>query len=123
MTIAQRLENALETKNLYKNAAAKHIGVAATTLQTWISRGTDFPAQYVVPLCEFLEVSPTWLLTGQEVLPAQIPTDHHRLTEDEWFLVTTWRELDKAGQIVVSNKAVEEQRRCASVRGKEESAG
>ena len=125
MSIIRRLEIALKDKDIYKKTAAEHIGVPPTTMQTWFVRGTDFPAQYVIPLCELLEVSPTWLLTGQEVLPSKIPADHHRLNDDEWFLVSAYRTLDRAGQIVVSNSAVAEQRRCDAVRGRdeEESAG
>lgn len=120
MTIINRLEKALLDRNLYKKAAAQYIGVPPTTFQTWISRGTDLPAQYVVPLCNFLEVSPIWLLTGQEVVQEQVPDDMHRLSDDEWFLVKTFRELDRAGKIVVSNKAIEESRRSGAEQGKGE---
>ena len=50
----------------------------------------------------------------------------HRLSDDEWFLVKTFRELDRAGKIVVSNKAIEESRRSGAEQGKgeaNESAG
>lgn len=40
-----------------------HIGTS--TVSNWKNRGTDPPAKYIIPICDFLNVSPEYLLTGE----------------------------------------------------------
>ena len=105
MTIANRLNLLCQQKGIKKKALAEKIGVAQSTLQTWISRGQDFPAQFVVPICDVLGVTPLMLLSG---------ANEQYTSEEEQYLLDLFRTLDHEGRVVVVNKAIEESRRIQS---------
>jgi len=111
ITPTQRMNQALSEKRIQKKILAEKIGVPATTLNSWINRGGDFPASYVVPIAECLGVHPLWLLTGTDIPAPSIPSSFVELKDDEQFLLESFRALDQEGKIVVANKAVEELRR------------
>ncbi len=117
LTTTQRIDQALIDKHIQKKQLAEKIGVPATTLNSWINRSGDFPASYVVPVAQALEVNPLWLLTGEDHLPPKIPETYVELKEDERFLLETYRSLDREGRVVVSSKAVEELRRAKAEQG------
>ena len=111
--LTMRLDQALKKQRMQKKILAAAIGVPQTTLNTWINRGGDFPASYIIPICRALDIQPLWLLTGEggEALKSEIPETFVELSADEKFLLDTYRSLDRAGQIVIANAAVEEMRR------------
>ena len=111
ITPTQRMNQALSEKRIQKKILAEKIGVPATTLNSWINRGGDFPASSVVPIAECLGVHPLWLLTGTDIPAPSIPSSFVELKDDEQFLLESFRALDQEGKIVVANKAVEELRR------------
>lgn len=111
LTPTQRMNQALIEKHIQKKTLADKIGVPATTLNSWINRGGDIPSSYIVPAAEALGVHPLWLLMGEDHLPPKIPDTYVELSEDELFLLRTYRAIDQEGRVVVANKAVEELRR------------
>lgn len=117
MTIANRLNELIAEKRIQKKQLAERIGVAASTLNTWLSRGEDFPAQYVIPICGVLGISAEKLLEGRDVPLPVIPDDYVQITAEERFLLDTLRNLDREGVIVVTNKAIEEARASGLHRG------
>ncbi len=54
-------------------------------MTNWKNRNTDPPAKYIIPICEFLEVSPYYLLTGKEKSSS--------LLNDEQELLNYYKEL------------------------------
>ena len=42
------------------------MGINNSTMANWQSRNTDPPSKYIIPICEFLDVSPYYLLTGED---------------------------------------------------------
>lgn len=122
MTIALRLAELIQEKGLTKKAVAQGIGVAPTTLQTWVDRGEDFPARYIVPLAQVLGVSVHHLLTGDAGSAPPVPDDYLKLSSDELYLVNLLRGLDREGVVVVTNRAIEESRRAAGEKKEQSSA-
>lgn len=102
MTIANRLNELCQKHGVKKCVLAEKIGVPQSTLQTWFSRGDDFPAKFVMPICDILGVDPITLLSGAE---------SYVTTMEERYLIDLYRTLDQEGRIVVVNKAIEEVRR------------
>ena len=123
MTPTQRMNEALVSKHVQKKQLADAIGVPATTLNSWINRGADFPASYIQPIAEFLHVHPLWPITGEEAVLPEIPDTYMELSEEELFLLRTFRSLDQEGRVVVANKAVEELRRVKLEQGSASSQG
>ena len=66
MTISERLFSELERRNLTAYALCQTLGINTTTTTNWKQRGTDPPAKFLIPICEFLGCSLEYLLTGQE---------------------------------------------------------
>ncbi len=117
ISAAQRLNDVINEKHLQKKIIANKVGVPPTTLQSWLTRKNDLPSSVLLPLADALGVSPLYLLTGYDELPPKIPDSYVDLDQDEHFLIRTYRALDREGQIVVANKAVEELRRAKSEQG------
>lgn len=66
MTISERLFKTMKEKGVKAVDLAKKLKTNKSTISGWKSRGTTPPAEYIVPICELLEVSPYYLLTGEE---------------------------------------------------------
>ena len=64
MTVNERVSSVLKSKKATQRDLAAEIGVSTSTLNNWLKLGRDIPAQYIVPICEFLNTSPAYLLTG-----------------------------------------------------------
>ena len=66
MTILDRIFKELEKQNIKPIRLCEHIGISTGLLSTWKKRGTDPKAMYIKPISEFLGVSESYLLTGEE---------------------------------------------------------
>jgi len=61
---------------------AEAIGVSASTLNNWLKLGRDIPADKIIPISEYLDVSPEYLLTGRESMQSKsqsTDSDYERL--------------------------------------------
>ena len=66
MTIAERMFILLEEKNKKSVDLASILAVGTGQISTWKKRNTDPPAKFIPQICEFLDVSYAYLLTGVE---------------------------------------------------------
>lgn len=67
MTITERLFKTMKEKGIKAADLAKKLKTSDSTVSNWKSRGTLPPANYIIPICEVLEVSAYYLLTGEEL--------------------------------------------------------
>lgn len=118
MTISERVFSLLASRE-GKSAAGlcKVLGLNASVTTNWKQRNTDPPAKYIIPICEYLEVSPHFLLTGTESQDSS-----RQPAPDESLLLRRYRSLDDEGKEIVRAKALEEQRRVAAEQGNGSSA-
>ena len=66
ITINERITEILySNKNLTQKHLAESIGVAASTVNNWLKLGRSIPAEFIIPISEFLGVECEFLLTGQ----------------------------------------------------------
>lgn len=66
MSIIERIINTLNEQALTQNGLCNYIHVQTSTFSNWKNRNTDPPAKYILPICEYLNVSSHYLLTGTE---------------------------------------------------------
>jgi len=66
MDIGKNLEAILKIKNIKQKQLANAVGAAPSTVNNWINLGRSIPAELVIPICEFLKITPYELLTGKE---------------------------------------------------------
>lgn len=62
MTINERLFSILKMKQLKQADLAKKLNVGQNVITAWKQRGNNPPAEYLVQICEFLDVSIQYLL-------------------------------------------------------------
>ena len=66
MSISERMFKLLEEKNKKSVDLAAVLDVGTGQISTWKKRNTDPPSKYISKICEFLDVSYEYLLTGKE---------------------------------------------------------
>lgn len=64
--ITQRMLDLLDIKSLKMADLCRYLHINTSTMTNWKNRGTDPPAKYIIPICEFLNVSCEYFLTGKE---------------------------------------------------------
>ena len=93
MNINQRVLELLHNSNKSQKALSFAISVPASTLNNWIKLGRSIPSEYIIPICEFFDVSVEYLLTGEEKI---ISKDN--INEDEQKLLKMYRLLTEREQ-------------------------
>ena len=66
MNITQRIFHLLNIQNKKQSELAEYVGISRSAISDWKSKGTTPTAEFLVKICEFLNVSLDYLLTGQE---------------------------------------------------------
>lgn len=67
ITINERITEILySNKNLTQKNLAISIGIAASTVNNWLKLGRSIPAEFIIPISEFLGVGCEYLLTGKK---------------------------------------------------------
>lgn len=97
LSIIDNVLSYLDKKEIKQSDLCNHIGINTSTMTNWKNRKTDPPAKYIIPICEFLDISPYVLLTGKEKSsPAET------LTAGEQELLTYYNKLDafQKGQLL-----------------------
>ena len=64
--IIERIVELLSQQGKMQKDLCKYLDVGTSTFSNWVTRGTDPPSKYIIPICEFLGVSCEYLLTGKE---------------------------------------------------------
>lgn len=85
MKIGERILILLKEKNLTQKALSEYVGIKQSTISDWKGKGSSPSSEYISKICEFLNISPTYLLTGKE--------DILNLSEDEKLLLEKYNIL------------------------------
>lgn len=102
MFIINNLLSLLEEKGLKQADLCEAIGISSSTMTNWKNRGTDPPAKYIVPICEFLDISPYLLLTGKEKSSPTV-----ELEQNEVEMIEIFREFDGREQVKIIGRMEE----------------
>lgn len=66
MNISQNIQKILKEQKRTQKELASHLGIAKSTINNWIKLNRSVPSEYIIPVCEFLNISPYYLLNGEE---------------------------------------------------------
>ncbi len=66
MDIINRIISLLDENGLKPADLCKHLGIKNNVFSTWKARGTEPPTKYIIQICDFFDISPYFLITGQE---------------------------------------------------------
>lgn len=66
MSLINDILDILGSKNKRQADLCSYLGINTSTMTNWKNRNTDPPSKYIIPICEFLDVTPYYLLTGEE---------------------------------------------------------
>ena len=69
MKIRDNLLNAIKSQGKTQKEFAQGIGVPTSTVNNWIKLERSIPAERIIPICEFLHITPYYLLTGTDSHP------------------------------------------------------
>ena len=97
MTISERLFDEIERRGLTAYALSKHLQIGTTTTTNWKQRKTDPPAKYIAPICEFLDCSLEYLLTGHETEKTPVP----EISENGRKMLELFDQLSGSDQLIL----------------------
>lgn len=120
MTIQERILNLLEENRRQQKELAAYLDVSYSTLNSWLRRNRDIPAQYVIRICRFLNCTPEYLTEGEEN-PGQSPPAATGLSDEALRMAAVWDTLDVAGKAITLGEVY--RRAEASSRPTEEQSG
>lgn len=97
MTISERVFATLKQRGKTQVALAEYLGMNKSTVGYWFKNGGGIPSECLMPICQFLGISPNFVLTG---IPDPDPEDApvSDMTEDERELLRVYRQLDREGR-------------------------
>lgn len=94
MTIGNRVLSILKEKGLKQKDLAEFIGTGTSTVNGWKEANRNPSAELILPICEFLDVSTEFLLTGTNA-----DQSRHELSANDEELLDLFRQLPERNQV------------------------
>ena len=81
--INERITNLLSSNSAFSQKdLANYIGKQPSTLSNWLLKDREIPSSYLIPICEYLNISLNYLLTGSEIESSNVTTS---ASDQEWL--------------------------------------
>lgn len=80
MTVSERIFERLNQLSMTQKEFSEKTGILPSTISEWKKKKTNPLSEKIMPICEALEVTPEWLLTGTE--PNGIEADFYMIKKD-----------------------------------------
>lgn len=81
--INERITNLLSSNPAFSQKdLANYIGKQPSTLSNWLLKDREIPSSCLIPICEYLNVSLNYLLTGSEIESSNATTS---ASDQEWL--------------------------------------
>ena len=93
MTINNRLFCIMEEKNIKQSDLSSYLGISKSVITNWKKRGSNPPAELLVNICELLDISIEYLLTGKE--------EQQQFNTNESELLELFKQLPEREQLKV----------------------
>jgi len=78
----------MKEKKLKSNELARVLGVRPSVISSWKTRNTNPPSENIIQICEFLNVTPTYLLKGVEEIKPYCFSEEEVDLLDKYSLLT-----------------------------------
>lgn len=112
MRIGERVFYLLKQQNLTQTQLANSLNTATSTINGWKNNNRNPSSEYIIPICEFFNVSTEYLLTGKESTQ-----QNTNLTENEEEMLSLFSQLSEREQLktilkleqYIENKSSEKQ--------------
>ncbi len=88
MTVGQRVLYLIEKQGRKRSDLANHLGTSNSTINGWKEENRSPSATYILPICEFLGVTPEFLLSGKDAVKSDFS-----LSAPEKKLISSYRQL------------------------------
>ena len=98
MTIGARVLLTLKQQGKTQKQLADYLGTKQSTITGWKESNRNPKSETIMPICEFLGVSPTYLLTGVEDGNPPVPV---QLAPREQQLLEEFRKLPSDEQLMM----------------------
>lgn len=122
MSIGERVHTLLEEKGKRQKELADFLGTRASTVNGWKQGNKTPSSELLLPICEFLDISIEYLLTGEERNTVKQISNNNDLSTDETDLLTYFRELSRSNQrailVQMENTINQEKEQSATKQGK-----
>lgn len=95
MSIIDRIVEISNKKGISQKEICSALNITSGTFSNWKSRHTDPPMKYLLKLCDILQTTPEYLITGEETTSE----DDTSLTKEEIICLDLFcclSEIDKA---------------------------
>ncbi|MGP1597821.1 helix-turn-helix domain-containing protein [Peptoanaerobacter stomatis] len=93
MSIIERIFYLMEQQKIKSSELATFLGVNKSVVSTWKKRNTNPPSEMLVKICELLNVSINFLLTGEDA------KKDNELNDEETYIITLYRQLNERNRI------------------------
>lgn len=93
MIISERLFAVMKEKNVSIRELSRRTGITASTISDWNTKKTNPSSDKLMSICEALEITPLFLLTGEER-----NSFDYLLSNDEINLIERYRRMDGFSQ-------------------------
>ena len=99
MDICQNLNNILKERKITQKELCQQISIAESKLSYWLTKSKSIPSEYIIPICNYLNISLSVLLTGQEYNP----DNHIILSKEEIEFIKKYRYLSNKSKSEIRN--------------------
>ena len=95
MTVNERMFKIMKEKSIKSSLLANHLGINKTVVSNWKNRGNNPPVEYIVQICELLEIDIYELLGVSK----------EEKTKDEQELLNYYRKCSNNNKTILINAA------------------
>lgn len=88
MTIIERMFEIMQEKGIKQKELAEALGINSANVSAWNKRNTNPPMEYLPQICDRLNVTWEYLITGKD-------EKERGLTTEEQKMLTLYRRLDQ----------------------------
>lgn len=104
MTINERIYKTLEEKKLKQSDLAEFINVSTGQITAWKKRGTTPPAEYLINICKFLNITIYELLGEENENQSELEYLYSKASPDDKatidFILAKYREQKSSSSMI-----------------------